>query len=70
MTAICKLTLSQLLLNLLYAKSNEQFIDKKTRQNIIHISSKNSAVFFVHLAVYKDVLFLLHGRVPDAIRLD
>ena len=32
------------------------------------MSSENSTVFLVQLAVYKDVLFLLHGRAPDTIR--
>ena len=32
------------------------------------MSSKNSTVILVQLIVYKDVLFLLHGRAPDAIR--
>ena len=32
------------------------------------MSNKNSTVFFVQLAVYKDVLFLLHGRASDTIR--
>ena len=32
------------------------------------MSSENSTVFFVQLAVYKNVLFLLHGQVPDTIR--
>ena len=32
------------------------------------MSSKNSPVFLVQLAVYKDVLFLLYSRAPDTIR--
>ena len=33
------------------------------------MSSKNGTVFLVQkLAVYKNVLFLLHGRAPDTIR--
>ena len=32
------------------------------------MSSKNSTVFLVQLAIYKDVLILLHSRAPDTIR--
>ena len=32
------------------------------------MSSKNSTVFLVQLAVYKNVLFLLHGPAPDTVR--
>ena len=32
------------------------------------MSIKNSAVFFVQLAVYKDVLVLLYSRAPDTFR--
>ena len=34
------------------------------------MSSKNSTVFLVQLAVYKDVLILLHSRAPDTITVD
>ena len=32
------------------------------------MSSKNSTVFLVQLAVYKDVLVLLYSRAPDTSR--
>ena len=32
------------------------------------MSSKNSTVFFVQLAVYKDVLVWLYSRAPDTFR--
>ena len=32
------------------------------------MSSKNSTVFLVQIAVYKDVLILLHSRAPDTIK--
>ena len=32
------------------------------------MSNKNSTEFLVQLAVYKDVLVLLHSRAPDTIR--
>ena len=32
------------------------------------MSSKNSTVFLVQLAVYKDVLVLLYSRAPDTFK--
>ena len=32
------------------------------------MSSRNSTVFLVQLAVYKDVLVLLYSRAPDTFR--
>ena len=33
------------------------------------MSSKNSTVFLLQLAVYKDVLFLLHSRAPQLVKI-
>ena len=47
---------------------------KMKKRNILNLksytymSSKNSTLFLVQLAVYEDVLLLLHGQAPDTIR--